>query len=154
LAVTDEDGDAPANDDATLDITLLPEINGTEGPDVLSGDGSDEIINGLGGADTITGNGGDDILSGGDGADTFLYVSVLDGNDIITDFVNGTDTIDLDGLLDDAGIPNVDRNSTTGDINIDNSGTDAVVTVTGVADFSITVLNVDLADADFNYGTA
>ena len=60
----------------------------------------------------------------------------------------------MDGLLDDAGIgPDADRNSTTGDINIDNTGVDSVVTVTGVVNFSITVENADLDDTDFDYGT-
>jgi hypothetical protein len=107
LAVTDEDGDAPANDDATLDITLLPEINGTGGADDLSGNGSAEILNGLGGADTLTGNGGDDILNGGTGADTFVFnfdsssgtdVGV-DGNDAITDLALG-ETLQFDDVID------------------------------------------------------
>ena len=87
----------------------------------------------------------------GSGADTFVYGSVLDGNDIISGFEKGTDIIDLDGLLDDAGIVDAQRDS-AGAINIDNSGADALVTVTGVADFSITVENVNLDDSDFDYG--
>ncbi len=45
-------------------------------------------------ADTIEGGAGGDTLTGGAGADTFVFKSG-DGNDKITDFTNGTDTIDL-----------------------------------------------------------
>ena len=48
-------------------------------------------------ADTIEGGAGGDTLTGGAGADTFVFKSG-DGNDKITDFTNGTDTIDLSAI--------------------------------------------------------
>ena len=73
------------------------EIYGGEGDDVLKGDAGEDEIYGGEGADTITGGTGDDTLTGGAGADTFVFASG-DGNDTITDFTNGTDTIDLSAI--------------------------------------------------------
>ena len=72
-------------------------IYGGEGDDVLKGDAGEDEIYGGEGADTITGGTGDDTLTGGAGADTFVFASG-DGNDTITDFTNGTDTIDLSAI--------------------------------------------------------
>ena len=99
-------------------------LNGGAGNDFLYGDiifsdaGSLAFYNGFGGgADTINGGLGDDVivgglgkdtLTGGDGADTFRYYSVedsrisnggaVDARDVVTDFVAGTDKIDLTQL--------------------------------------------------------
>ena len=40
------------------------------------------------------------VVTGGTGDDTFLYESIGDGHDVITDFFDGADTIDLDELFD------------------------------------------------------
>jgi Ca2+-binding RTX toxin-like protein len=60
--------------------------------------GANTIIGG-GSADTIKGGGGADILTGGQGADRFVFASLVDSapsaRDLITDFVPGTDIIDL-----------------------------------------------------------
>jgi Ca2+-binding RTX toxin-like protein len=83
-------------------------ITGTSGDDVLAGSAGDDIITGNGGADTLTGNGGND---------TFVYLagsdSVPNSNwqtppapgttprswDVITDFTQGHDKIDLSAFL-------------------------------------------------------
>ena len=74
----------------------------SEGPDILTGGPGGDIINGLGGDDIITGNGGADTLTGGAGADVFRYLATSDSTaavqDVITDFVTGTDQIDLTAL--------------------------------------------------------
>lgn len=69
-------------------------IDGTPGRDVLTGTGGDDVITGFGDRDTITGGGGDD---------TFVYTSIVDGYDVITDFEIGSDKIDLVGVLNDLG---------------------------------------------------
>jgi hypothetical protein len=64
--------------------------------------GADTLIGGAGG-DTITGATGIDTLTGGAGADTFVYaanatgavVSSLAAPDVITDFVSGTDKLQI-----------------------------------------------------------
>jgi uncharacterized protein len=51
------------------------------------------------GDDVITGLAGADRLTGGNGRDTFAYTSLRDGSDTLTDFVPGTDRIDLSAVV-------------------------------------------------------
>jgi Ca2+-binding RTX toxin-like protein len=91
-------------------------FSGTEGEDILNGDGGantinglggNDIINGNGGADTLNGGAGDDILNGGAGAD---IVNGDAGNDLINytmgqgpDTVNGGADTDTLAILGTAG---------------------------------------------------
>jgi len=67
--------------------------------------GADTLVGGAG-ADTITGGVGKDTLTGGAGADTFVYaanatdavVSSLAAPDTITDFVSGTDKLNITNI--------------------------------------------------------
>lgn len=82
---------------------------GSRGNDVLRGGGGfDTLLGGIGtdtiyggaGGDDIYGGAGADTLSGGAGDDAFFYQSVADsrfgaGHDVITDFQQGVDWIDL-----------------------------------------------------------
>ncbi|OYX62032.1 MAG: hypothetical protein B7Y89_11275 [Novosphingobium sp. 32-60-15] len=70
-------------------------LNGTPQDDTISGlDGADTILGDLG-ADTIDGGNGNDTLTGAGGSDAFLFSARNFGQDIITDFVIGTDWINL-----------------------------------------------------------
>jgi 5'-nucleotidase len=69
--------------------------NGTAGRDVIVGTAGDDII--IGGI-------GADVLTGGAGGDKFVYNSLRDAGDTITDFTPYADTIDLSGLLNSLGI--------------------------------------------------
>jgi hypothetical protein len=62
---------------------------------VINGTAARETIYGTAGNDIITGHRGRDIISGGKGADTFVYESICDVGDTITDFQVGIDKIDL-----------------------------------------------------------
>lgn len=79
------------------------ELTGNDKNNELSGaDGADTIDGGVGN-DVLTGGKGADILTGGTGSDTFVYDSLsetgLDADrDTITDFVSGTDELDVRGL--------------------------------------------------------
>jgi len=73
-----------------LGLSLLKSLKGTPGRDTLVGTTGD---------DRITGGQGADVLTGGAGADSFVYTSPRDAGDRITDFVPGTDRIDLTALL-------------------------------------------------------
>ncbi|WP_192982404.1 DUF5801 repeats-in-toxin domain-containing protein, partial [Pseudomonas sp. EggHat1] len=90
-----------------LNDTLL----GSEGSDVLLGLGGNDTLDGLGGNDrleggdgndTLVGGKGNDILIGGAGNDTFVWTVDDRGgsyHDIVKDFGNGEDALDLSQLL-------------------------------------------------------
>ena len=60
----------------------------------ITGNSLANSIKGGTGADTLVGGKGNDTLTGGSGADVFIYANG-DGNDVITDYVVGTDSIKL-----------------------------------------------------------
>lgn len=62
----------------------------------IEGNSKANVIVGTKGADTIDGGSGNDTLTGGAGADVFLYESG-EGNDVITDYTAGQDSISIDG---------------------------------------------------------
>lgn len=68
---------------------------GTSGRDVIVGTAGDDIIIGGPGAD---------VLTGGAGGDKFVYTSLRDAGDSITDFTPYADKIDLSALLTSLGI--------------------------------------------------
>lgn len=77
---------------------------GTDGEDSLSGGNSKDVIFGGDGDDTIDGGRGndsligglgDDVLTGGQGNDTFVFTSLDEGVDTITDFKTARDQIEL-----------------------------------------------------------
>lgn len=77
-------------------------INAGGGNDVVyNGSGSDNV-NGGAGADTLWGGPGNDALTGGTGADEFSFATG-NGNDTISDFEDGIDTIVFSGTGLDFG---------------------------------------------------
>jgi Ca2+-binding RTX toxin-like protein len=68
----------------------------------LTGTSGANTIIGGGGADIIKGGGGADILTGGQGSDRFVFAALTDSapsaRDLITDFVPGSDIIDLSAI--------------------------------------------------------
>ena len=131
------------------------------GDDMLDGGAGDDDLFGdarvIGPSATFTG--GDDTLTGGLGDDTFNYVSVDDGNDLITDYsdvLGDDDTVDLDALFVALG-GFADADARAAAVNVDNTidqgfGTGAIDTVLTVDDsggilvagFSITFQDVTL----------
>jgi hypothetical protein len=91
FTLTDDDMLMPTNGPDTL-------IGGA-GPDNIDGLSGRDSIDGAAGADTLTGGIGSDTLTGGTDADTFVYTSLDEAVDIITDFTVGTDLIDVATLL-------------------------------------------------------
>ncbi|MES2337247.1 MAG: ELWxxDGT repeat protein [Pseudomonadota bacterium] len=82
-------------------------VNGsgeTNGNLILTGGRAADTLTSGSGADVLFGGLGGDTLAGGTGADIFRYTNVAQststGYDRITDFVYGTDTIDLPGTHD------------------------------------------------------
>lgn len=78
------------HDPVLIGLNLLKSLTGTAGRDTLVGTPGDDVITGLAGADRLTGSAG---------RDTFVYTSLRDGSDTITDFVPGTDRIDLGAVV-------------------------------------------------------
>lgn len=83
------------HDPVVIGLNLLKQIGGTAGRDTLTGTAGDDVIAGGIGADTLT---------GGAGADQFVFTSLRDGVDTITDFQPGIDRIVLTQLLRSVGI--------------------------------------------------
>jgi hypothetical protein len=76
------------------------ELHGGEGADTLLGGLGDDTLIGGAGDDLLIGGGEDDLLTGGEGRDTFAWESGdVPGSDLITDFLVGTDSLDLGNLL-------------------------------------------------------
>ena len=92
---------------ATIEIAIGGSGNDTllasdSGSTLKGGGGNDTLIGGAG-ADTLVGGAGVDSLTGGAGADIFAFAtgdsSASSGqHDLITDFLSGTDKIDLTGI--------------------------------------------------------
>ena len=100
--VTDP-GTPPSSNTATDGADRL---TGDAKDNVIDGKGGNDIINGGAGNDTIIGGLGYDTLTGGAGKDTFVFRSAAEigdrpgARDVITDFTQGEDKIDLAALRD------------------------------------------------------
>ena len=79
-------------------------ITGLDGDDTLSGGIGNDNMNGGVGNDVLIGDAGADSMIGGVGSDTFRYLAITDSGtttltrDTITDFLVGTDTIDVSAI--------------------------------------------------------
>ncbi|NOJ44974.1 hypothetical protein HCN50_01730 [Bradyrhizobium sp. WSM 1744] len=77
-------------------------VKGNDGDDTIYGGSGSDTINANNGCDTIVGGYGADFLTGSHGNDRFVYLSVADSSaarfDTISDFVSGSDKIDLTAL--------------------------------------------------------
>lgn len=128
--------------DAQGDLLFAIErVIGSAHADHLTGNNQANLLSGLAGNDTLNGGAGNDTLTGGTGSDTFSFSSGF-GDDAITDWQDGADTIRFDAAmaLDFA------------DLIIAGQGTRTVV-ISGFADGSdITVrsiANITLDASDF-----
>ncbi|MBI5256157.1 MAG: type I secretion C-terminal target domain-containing protein [Burkholderiales bacterium] len=79
---------------ASFTIPLGQLVTGGSGRDTLTGTTAN---------DTLTGGAGRDTLTGGAGADHFVYSSLLDAGDLITDFERGIDHLTISALLTSVG---------------------------------------------------
>ena len=95
-------------------------MTGGAGVDVFTGTGGNDVITTAGGGDTITGGSGADTMTGGAGADTFVVTATASNSgsiDVITDFIGGTDKLNL--TVAASGTINV--GSTNADLSIDSA---------------------------------
>ncbi len=128
-----------ANDDSftvgdnTATDTTATDKSATTTAQTIHGLGGNDTIIGGSAADNIYGGAGNDTLTGGTGADIFHFLYNNTGTDTITDFVSGTDKIDIAVLLDgySAGDSFTDYvTATAGNISIDIDGTGGAGTST------------------------
>ena len=110
---------ASDHDPVVVGLNLYRIVNGSSARDVLVGSPGDDIISG--------GPGGD-LLTGGGGNDRFVYTSVLDGGDTITDFVPGASMLDFSSLLRSLAVTSADP-ITSGHVTCATKGADAVIGV-------------------------
>ncbi|WP_024328071.1 retention module-containing protein [Thioalkalivibrio sp. AKL19] len=116
---------------------------------ILVGSSEDNTLLGGDGDDILIGGAGDDILTGGAGDDIFRWNARDEGtegdpaNDVITDFGNGNNVLDLKDLLqgenegniaeyinaEQDGVDTVLYISSTGDLDVDNSNANANQTI-------------------------
>ncbi|HAX76862.1 MAG TPA: hypothetical protein DCY88_13730 [Cyanobacteria bacterium UBA11372] len=85
----------------TTDGIAFDNIGVTRPGRIIQGRPGRETLVGTDGSDTFIGSQGRDILTGGFGNDVFRYRRLADKGDTITDFVVGSDKIDLTNVLDD-----------------------------------------------------
>lgn len=92
--------DGTAHGDMLFGSTGADKLYGLGGADtLLGGIGNDRIVGGSGG-DDIVGGAGRDVMTGGSQSDVFIFQTASDSafgstRDVITDFLPGTDWIDL-----------------------------------------------------------
>jgi len=106
-------------------------VVGSRFDDIIFGDAGDNTLRGFLGDDTLNGGGGDDILRGEGGEDTFVF-EVGGGNDVIIDWVDADDVLDLS----DFGVADAINNAAQ-------VGDDVVFTF---GNDSITIENATIAD--------
>ena len=82
-------------------------IKGTDGDDLLLGHTGNDRLYGGNGNDVLHGGAGEDILEGGSGHDVFVFDSLPDIHDILSDFNPKEDKIDIDALLTHNGIASI-----------------------------------------------
>jgi serralysin len=73
-------------------------ITGNSANNTLYGGAGNDTLNGGTGSDRLIGGQGFDKLTGGSGKDTFVFTSLADAGDTITDFKHGTDHIEISGI--------------------------------------------------------
>ncbi|MCZ8077496.1 MAG: type I secretion C-terminal target domain-containing protein, partial [Paucibacter sp.] len=105
------------HDPLLLGLNLYKSIKGTAGRDSLVGTVGDDLIEGGPAADNLT---------GGAGRDQFVYTSMADAGDVITDFNPADDLLDVRALLQSLGL-NLADPFAQGHIVCTNSGANAVV---------------------------
>lgn len=129
-------------------------LHGEDGNDVLYGGTGSDTLNGGAGNDLLSGGAGKDYLRGGAGADVFKFLStessshVYQNSDIILDFQQGQDVIDLSVI--DASVSRAGNNAFTfRSDGVIGTGTEGVVTFihldrAGTAnDYTVILLDTD-----------
>ena len=113
----------------------------------ITGNSLSNKIIGTSGDDVITGAKGNDTLTGGDGSDIFVY-NFKDGNDVITDYTEGEDKIQIN----DADLETVVRSATIkgGDVSFKIASN--TITVKDAAEKAVTFITyIDGEETEIEY---
>lgn len=110
------------HDPVVVDLLLTP-------PQRINGNASANVLVGTSGDDIVTGGAGRDLLTGGAGRDQFVYTSVLDAGDTITDFQSGLDVIVLRPLVQSLGLSGVVNPIASAHLRCTAWGPDALISV-------------------------
>jgi predicted extracellular nuclease len=133
---------ASDHDPLAVGLNIVQAINGTAGRDTIVGTPGDDVITGGAGADTLTGNGGRDV---------FVYTSMRDAADTITDFQPGDDRLDLTQLLASLGASPATALA-NGSVALQASGNNTIVAIASAPGAAprplVTLLNVAPASID------
>ncbi len=142
---TDSPYRASDHDPIVVGLNLVHAVNGGSGNDTLTGTTGDDVITGGLGADRLTGNGGRDV---------FVYTSMRDAADTITDFTPNDDRLDLGALLASIGASPATAVG-NGVVQWTQSGANTVVLIDtdgkagpAVPRLLVTLLNVNAASID------
>ncbi len=145
----DDEINAGGDDDVAYGGNGNDTLTGNGGNDLLDGGTGNDNIIGNTGIDTIGGGTGADTLTGSGGVDTFKYFGIGDSTttetDLITDFNNGVDKIDLSGL----GFTGITAGAASG-TTLGYSQSGGITTITDGNNFIITLTgNINLVNTDF-----
>lgn len=140
-------------------------VRGGADQDFVHGDSGDDVLLGDDGDDYLQGDAGIDRMTGGAGADTFVFLAPEDvsgkdpSRDIITDFQQGADTLDVANVA--AGFSYIDHAVFSGggvpEIRSVFSGAGDTIVMgdangDGTVDFSVRLVgNIELTAGDFNF---
>jgi serralysin len=136
-------------------------LNGNDVANRLDAGAGDDIVSGGGGNDIIIGGTGFDTLTGGAGADTFLFASTTDSAagdptkfDRVTDFQQGVDKLDLQGLGQATFVGTGNFTGKAGELRFGSFGGDTLIQYDkdgdGNADFNLMLTGkVGLTSGDF-----
>ncbi len=152
-----------ANDFIFNTSTTTINISGTNGNDLLFGGNGNDTLDGGSRNDTLTGGAGNDTLIGGEdndtlvggaGRDIFAYTFRGSGRDVITDFRQGEDRIDLSvfGIADLATLlpfitQSLGNTVISLFVNDFSNGVNETITINGIS-------NNQLAASDFIFNTS
>lgn len=118
-------------------------ILGGAGNDIIIGDAGNDLLKGDAGNDTLKGGSGNDTLTGGAGKDVFIHV---DGNDVITDYIAGTDKIKFVNEYAEVTSSRLSGNDVVLNVEIN------TVTVKNAKDKKITIVDADGNETSAIYG--
>jgi Ca2+-binding RTX toxin-like protein len=130
------------------------QLSGAGGADRLEGDAGADRLNGGAGRDVLLGGAGADTMTGGLGADHFVLTDAASARgDVLQDFGNGQDKIDLSAFMSDATfLGNGDFTGTGAELRYLRASGRLVGDVDGdgVADWTVTLTNkAELSGDDF-----